>query len=59
MMSRDAGGNNHQNADEHPAVMTDDLAWAESITLRLADSYVPEVANGLLPESIVRKHRAA
>jgi hypothetical protein len=50
-MTSNAGGDNRLSADEHHEVMTDDLAWAEAITLRLADTYFPEGENS--------KHRAA
>jgi hypothetical protein len=59
MISSDAGGDNHLNADEHCAMVMDDLAWAESITLRLADSYLPEGTNSAAPQSIIQRHRAA
>jgi hypothetical protein len=58
-MTRDAGGENRLSADEHMSAMTDDLAWAESITLRLADAFPPEVPDGMPPKSVIRKHRAA
>ena len=39
-MARHGGGDSLFSAKKAPSAMTDDLAWAESITLWLADSWV-------------------